>query len=63
MSQAQDMADADDFEEEERRFERQYDVLEKQVLEESTFGKVYKASSTRTNEWVAMKRMKLDAQE
>ena len=57
------MADADDFEEEERRFERQYDVLEKQVLEESTFGKVYKASSTRTNEWVAMKRMKLDAQE
>lgn len=57
------MADVDDFEEAERRFESQYEILEKQVLGEGTYGKVYKARSTRTNEWVAMKQMKLDAQE
>jgi serine/threonine protein kinase len=57
------MADVDDFEEAERRFESQYELLEKQVLGEGTYGKVYKARSTRTNDWVAMKQMKLDAQE
>jgi len=56
-------ADVDDFEEAERRFEAQYEILEKQVLGEGTYGKVYKARSTRTNDWVAMKQMKLDAQE
>jgi len=57
------MADIDDFEEAERRFESQYEILEKQVLGEGTYGKVYKARSQRTNDWVAMKWMKLDAQE
>jgi len=61
--QRSSMADVDDFEEAERRFEGQYEILEKQVLGEGTYGKVYKARSTRTNEWVAMKQMKLDAQE
>lgn len=57
------MADTDDFEEAERRFESQYELLEKQVLGEGTYGKVYKARSQRTNDWVAMKWMNLDAQE
>jgi len=57
------MADLDDFEEAERRFESQYELHEKIVLGEGTYGKVYKARSNRTNEWVAMKQMKLDAQE
>jgi len=57
------MVDMDDFEEAERRFEKQYDIHEKQVLGEGTYGKVYKARNTSTNEWVAMKQMKLDAQE
>merc|ERR1719174_3132656 len=56
-------ADVDDFEEAERRFESQYEIHEKQVLGEGTYGKVYKAKSHRTNDWVAMKQMKLDAQE
>lgn len=57
------MADGDDFEEAERRFESQYEIFEKQPLGEGTYGKVYKARSNRTNDWVAMKQMKLDAQE
>jgi len=57
------MAECDDFEEAERRFESQYEILEKQVLGEGTYGKVYKARSNRTHDWVAMKQMKLDAQE
>merc|ERR1719460_3358195 len=59
------MAEFDDvsFEDAERRFEGQYDVLEKQVLGEGTYGKVYKARNVRTGEAVAMKDMKLDAQE
>jgi serine/threonine protein kinase len=56
-------ADFDDFDEAERRFESSYEVFEKQPLGEGTYGKVYKARSTSTNEWVAMKQMKLDAQE
>lgn len=57
------MADDDDFDEAERRFEAQYEKLEKQVLGEGTYGKVYKAKVLRTGESVAMKQMKLDAQE
>lgn len=58
------MADLDEnFEEAERRFEAQYEILEKCLLGEGTYGKVYEARSTRTGETVAMKQMKLDAQE
>merc|ERR1719238_1661440 len=58
------MADFEDnFEEAERRFEAQYETQEKIVLGEGTYGKVYKARSVRTGEAVAMKQMKLDAQE
>uniref|UniRef100_A0A7S3WCH4 Cyclin-dependent kinase 2 homolog n=1 Tax=Strombidinopsis acuminata TaxID=141414 RepID=A0A7S3WCH4_9SPIT len=38
-------------------------MLEKVLLGEGTYGKVYKARSNRTGESVAMKQMKLDAQE
>lgn len=58
------MADFDEnFEEAERRFESQYEILEKSPLGEGTYGKVYKARQNRTGEWVAMKQMKLDTQE
>mmetsp|Transcript_32388 Transcript_32388/g.76080 ORF Transcript_32388/g.76080 Transcript_32388/m.76080 type:complete len:315 (-) Transcript_32388:103-1047(-) len=53
----------DNFEEEERKFQRQYEVLEKSVLGEGTYGKVYMARSTNTGEIVAMKQMKIEAQE
>merc|ERR1719356_208663 len=53
----------ENFEEAERRFESQYEILEKTPLGEGTYGKVYKARSVRTGEAVAMKQMKLDAQE
>merc|ERR1719174_3120860 len=56
-------ADVDDFEEAERRFEAQYEIHEKQVLGEGTYGKVYKARSVRTGETVALKHMKLDNQD
>eukprot|EP00747_Dinoflagellata_sp_TGD_P164001 gnl/TRDRNA2_/TRDRNA2_183343_c0_seq1.p1 gnl/TRDRNA2_/TRDRNA2_183343_c0~~gnl/TRDRNA2_/TRDRNA2_183343_c0_seq1.p1 ORF type:complete len:317 (+),score=68.77 gnl/TRDRNA2_/TRDRNA2_183343_c0_seq1:43-993(+) len=51
------------FDEAERRFDAQYELLEKTVLGEGTYGKVYKARINRTGEAVAMKNMKLDAQE
>jgi len=59
------MADSidEDYEEAERRFEAQYDILEKCLLGEGTYGKVYKARSSRSGEAVAMKQMKLDTQE
>jgi len=63
LRKAREMAEVDDFEEQERRFERQYQIFEKGPIGEGAYGKVYKATSTRTKEWVAMKRMKLDAQE
>eukprot|EP00406_Dinophysis_acuminata_P050524 CAMPEP_0179302142 /NCGR_PEP_ID=MMETSP0797-20121207/47911_1 /TAXON_ID=47934 /ORGANISM="Dinophysis acuminata, Strain DAEP01" /LENGTH=314 /DNA_ID=CAMNT_0021011661 /DNA_START=38 /DNA_END=982 /DNA_ORIENTATION=- len=58
------MTDIDDsFEEAERRFDSLYEILEKSLLGEGTYGKVYKARSNRTGEFVAMKQMKLDSQE
>lgn len=58
------MVDCDEnYEEAERRFESQYEVVEKVPLGEGTYGKVYKARSVRTGEDVAMKQMKLDTQE
>lgn len=58
------MADLEEnFDEAERRFEAQYEVIEKTLLGEGTYGKVYKARSTRTGDSVAMKQMKLDSQE
>jgi len=58
------MADIDEsFEEAERGFERNYEVVEKGLLGEGTYGKVYKARNRRTGEFVALKQMKLEAQE
>merc|ERR1719158_859059 len=53
----------ENFEEAERRFESNYETIEKVLLGEGTYGKVYKARSVRTGESVAIKQMKLDAQE
>ena len=50
------------FQEAERGFESNYETIEKVLLGEGTYGKVYKARSVRTGEAVAMKQMKLDAQ-
>jgi serine/threonine protein kinase len=59
------MTDFDeDFNEAERRFDSQYEIMEKNnLLGEGTYGKVYKARNTRTLETVAMKQMKLETQE
>eukprot|EP00928_Gymnodinium_smaydae_P055186 TRINITY_DN38780_c0_g1_i1.p1 TRINITY_DN38780_c0_g1~~TRINITY_DN38780_c0_g1_i1.p1 ORF type:complete len:350 (-),score=69.86 TRINITY_DN38780_c0_g1_i1:79-1029(-) len=54
---------AETFVEAERRFEAQYDLTRREVLGEGTYGKVYKARCHRTGEYVAMKHMKLNAQE
>lgn len=51
------------FEEQEQNFENLYEREEVAMLGEGTYGKVYKARSTRTGEFVAMKRMKLDSEE
>jgi serine/threonine protein kinase len=51
------------FEEMEKNFERLYEREEVAMLGEGTYGKVYKARSTQTGEFVAMKRMKLDSEE
>jgi len=53
----------ENFDEAERQFERKYEVVEKALLGEGTYGKVYKARSVRTGETVALKHMKLDNQE
>ena len=50
------------FQEAERGFESNYETIEKVLLGEGAYGKVYKARSVRTGEAVAMKQMKLDAQ-
>jgi cyclin-dependent kinase len=51
------------IEELERRFDMQYLILEKTPVGEGTYGKVYKARCTRSAQAVAMKKMKLDAEE
>jgi len=48
---------------EEVSFESQYDILEKNPVGEGTYGKVYKASCRKTEQVVAVKKMKLDAEE
>eukprot|EP00928_Gymnodinium_smaydae_P079195 TRINITY_DN63189_c0_g1_i1.p2 TRINITY_DN63189_c0_g1~~TRINITY_DN63189_c0_g1_i1.p2 ORF type:complete len:315 (-),score=82.09 TRINITY_DN63189_c0_g1_i1:143-1087(-) len=58
------MGDFDEnHDEQEKRFESQYEILEKSLLGEGTYGKVYKARVVKTGEYVAMKQMKLDTQE
>jgi len=52
------------FEEMERRFDSNYEILEpNNPLGEGTYGKVYKARSTRNGQLCAMKKMKLEAEE
>lgn len=50
------------FEEQERRFNENYEILETAILGEGTYGKVYKAKDKKGN-FVAMKKMKLDSEE
>jgi len=58
------MTDVEDkFDEAERRFESQFEITEKTPIGEGTYGKVYKARNRHSSEIVAMKQMKLDAQE
>jgi serine/threonine protein kinase len=60
------MADFDEhaqFDDAEQSFESQYDMQDKVLLGEGTYGKVYKVRCVRTGESVAIKQMKLDAQE
>lgn len=59
------MAEAanDTFAEAEFRFESQYDLRDKLVLGEGTYGKVYRARSHATGKLVAMKHMKLTNQD
>jgi serine/threonine protein kinase len=59
------MADFDDHthEDAEHSFESEYEMQGKVLLGEGTYGKVYKVRSIRTGEAVAIKQMKLDAQE
>ena len=52
----------ENFEEAERGFESNYETIEKVLLGEGAYGKVYKARSVRTGEAVAMKQMNFDAQ-
>lgn len=58
-----DFVDAPNFEEEERRFEQRYEALEVKPLGEGTYGKVYKAIAKSSGKVVALKKMKLDAEE
>mmetsp|Transcript_22723 Transcript_22723/g.65501 ORF Transcript_22723/g.65501 Transcript_22723/m.65501 type:complete len:316 (+) Transcript_22723:122-1069(+) len=51
------------FEEMERAFESQYEIIEMNPLGEGTYGRVYKARQNRTGKSVAMKKMKLDSEE
>jgi len=51
------------FAEAELRFESQYDMQDKFVLGEGTYGKVYRARSNATGKLVAMKHMKLTNQD
>eukprot|EP00929_Paragymnodinium_shiwhaense_P005927 TRINITY_DN10857_c0_g1_i1.p1 TRINITY_DN10857_c0_g1~~TRINITY_DN10857_c0_g1_i1.p1 ORF type:complete len:356 (-),score=81.86 TRINITY_DN10857_c0_g1_i1:380-1375(-) len=58
------MADIEDehFAQEEAKFEKQYEVVDKTPIGEGTYGKVYKAR-TSDGSLVAMKKMKLDSEE
>jgi len=53
----------DTYDEEERRFDDQYEKIERPLLGEGTYGKVYKARAKRTDATVAMKVMKLENQD
>jgi len=51
------------FDEQQRRFDSQYERTEVALLGAGTYGEVYKARNNRTGEVVAIKQMKLDGQE
>ena len=53
----------DNFDEATWLFDQQYEVLDKSLLGQGTYGKVYLARNTRTGELVAVKRMNVDSQE
>merc|ERR1719333_482241 len=53
----------DSIEETESRFDSQYTINEVNLLGEGTYGKVYKARFNRTGQTVAMKKMKLGAED
>jgi len=58
------MAEQDEtLEEVLRAFEARYEIVEKVLLGEGTYGKVYKARSVSSGRFVAMKKMKLDSEE
>jgi len=57
-----DLGESPSFEEAERRFESQYEILP-DVLGEGTYGKVVKARRKGTGELVAMKNMKVENQD
>jgi len=52
----------ENFEEAERAFETNYEFTKDGLLGEGTYGKVFKARSVRSGEFVAMKQMKLTDQ-
>jgi len=55
--------DTANSEDSERRWESQYKVSDMALLGEGTYGKVYKARQIQGGQTVAMKKMKLDAEE
>merc|ERR1719201_2432757 len=55
------MLDADNFDEAERQFKAQYDMMD--VLGEGTYGKVRKARCRQSGEFRALKHMKLNNRE
>merc|ERR1719161_1177069 len=55
------MLDAETFDEAERQFRSQYDMME--VLGEGTYGKVKKARCRQSGEYRALKQMKLNNRE
>jgi len=57
------MVDVEERFDEDRQLESQFEIIEKTPRGEGTYGKVYKARNRRSAEVVAMKQMKLDAQE
>jgi len=53
----------DNFQAMERDFDSQYEILEPAPIGEGTYGKVYKARCNKTSRTVAMKKMKVDAED